>query len=58
MQRLPLVLRPEMLLRCFSFNTIRESNDDVDGWTEAPIVDLGLGGFIAMHALSTRNDDF
>lgn len=28
------------------------------GGTEAPIVDLGLGGFIAMHALSTRNDDF
>lgn len=28
------------------------------GGTEAPIVDLGLGGFIAMHALSTRNDDY
>lgn len=29
----------------------------ISGGTEAPITRMGLGGFNAMHAISTRNDD-
>jgi 3-oxoacyl-[acyl-carrier-protein] synthase II len=38
---------------------IREGRADVviSGGAEAPITHLGLGGFNALHALSTRNDD-
>ena len=38
---------------------IREGDADVilAGGAEAPIMELGVGGFCAMRALSTRNDD-
>ena len=42
-----------------SFNYIRlgKANVIVAGGAEAAIFEAGLGGFNAMHALSTRNDD-
>jgi len=42
-----------------SFNYIRMGKADimVTGGSEAAVVDSGIGGFNAMHALSTRNDD-
>ncbi|QTN38137.1 beta-ketoacyl-ACP synthase II [Cryomorphaceae bacterium] len=42
-----------------SFNYIRLGKADimVTGGSEAAVVDSGIGGFNAMHALSTRNDD-
>lgn len=41
-----------------SFRSIQHGEADimVAGGTEAPICELGLGGFCAMRALSTRND--
>lgn len=33
-----------------------EADIMVAGGTEAPVCELGIGGFCAMHALSTRND--
>lgn len=40
-------------------HAIRRGNVDVmvAGGAEAPIVDIGIAGFAAMRALSTRNDD-
>ncbi len=42
-----------------AFNLLRLGKADVilAGGSEAAITDCGLGGFTAMHALSTRNDD-
>lgn len=42
-----------------AFNLIRLGKADVfvAGGSEAPITNCGVGGFNAMHALSTRNDD-
>ncbi len=42
-----------------AFNLLRLGKADVilAGGAEAAITDCGLGGFTAMHALSTRNDD-
>ena len=42
-----------------AFNLIRlgKANVFVAGGSEAPITNCGVGGFNAMHALSTRNDD-
>lgn len=42
-----------------AFNYIRlgKANVIVAGGAEAAIFEAGLGGFNAMHALSTRNDD-
>lgn len=42
-----------------AFNLIRlgKYNVIVSGGAEAAVVECGLGGFNAMHALSTRNDD-
>ncbi len=42
-----------------AFNLIRlgKANAIVSGGAEAAIVELGVGGFNAMHALSTRNDE-
>ncbi len=42
-----------------AFNLLRLGKADVilAGGSEAAICDCGLGGFTAMHALSTRNDD-
>lgn len=42
-----------------AFNLIRLSKADmiVSGGAEAAITESGVGGFNAMHALSTRNDD-
>src|SRR3569833_2139141 len=42
-----------------SFNYIRlgKSNMFITGGSEAIIYEAGIGGFNAMHALSTRNDD-
>ncbi|MBM4153630.1 MAG: beta-ketoacyl-ACP synthase II [Lentisphaerae bacterium] len=42
-----------------SLRIIREGDADVilAGGAEAPIMELGVGGFCAMRALSTRNDD-
>ncbi|MCD8262167.1 MAG: beta-ketoacyl-ACP synthase II [Bacteroides sp.] len=42
-----------------AFNLIRlgKANAIVTGGSEAAIVEAGIGGFNAMHALSTRNDD-
>ncbi|MCE2496211.1 MAG: beta-ketoacyl-ACP synthase II [Flavobacteriales bacterium] len=42
-----------------SFNYIRMGKADimVTGGSEAAVVDSGIGGFNAMYALSTRNDD-
>ena len=42
-----------------AFNLIRlgKANVIVSGGAEAPITASGVGGFNAMHALSTRNDD-
>lgn len=42
-----------------AFNLLRlgKANVIVAGGAEAAICDCGLGGFNAMHALSTRNDD-
>ena len=42
-----------------AFNLIRlgKANIIVSGGTEAAICETGVGGFNAMHALSTRNDD-
>lgn len=42
-----------------AYNLIRlgKANIIVSGGAEAAICDCGLGGFNAMHALSTRNDD-
>jgi 3-oxoacyl-[acyl-carrier-protein] synthase II len=42
-----------------AFRIIREGDADVilAGGAEAPIMELGVGGFCAMRALSTRNDD-
>ena len=42
-----------------AFNLIRlgEANIIVSGGAEAAICETGVGGFNAMHALSTRNDD-
>ena len=42
-----------------AFNLLRLGKADiiVTGGAEAAICDCGLGGFNAMHALSTRNDD-
>ena len=42
-----------------AFNLIRLGKADaiVSGGAEAAIVEVGLGGFSAMHALSTRNDE-
>ena len=42
-----------------AFNLIRLCKADVfvAGGSEAPITNCGVGGFNAMHALSTRNDD-
>ncbi len=41
-----------------SFNLIRLGKADtiVTGGSEAAVIEIGLGGFNAMHALSTRND--
>jgi 3-oxoacyl-[acyl-carrier-protein] synthase II len=41
-----------------AFRSIRHGYQDtiIAGGTEAPICGLGVGGFIAMRALSTRND--
>jgi len=43
-----------------AFNLIRLGKTDVFvcGGSEAPITHAGVGGFNAMHALSTRNDDY
>ncbi|MDT8309557.1 MAG: beta-ketoacyl synthase N-terminal-like domain-containing protein, partial [Bacteroidales bacterium] len=43
-----------------SFNHIRLGKADVmvTGGSEMPITEASIGGFNAMHALSTRNDDF
>ena len=42
-----------------AFNYIRLGKADVvvTGGSEAAVVEAGIGGFNAMHALSTRNDD-
>ena len=42
-----------------AFNYIRLGNADmfISGGSEAIINEAGIGGFNAMHALSTRNDD-
>ncbi|MCF0198451.1 MAG: beta-ketoacyl-ACP synthase II [Bacteroidaceae bacterium] len=42
-----------------AFNLIRLGKADaiVTGGSEAAIIECGVGGFNAMHALSTRNDD-
>lgn len=42
-----------------AFNLIRMGNADVilSGGSEAAVNEPGIGGFNAMHALSTRNDD-
>lgn len=42
-----------------AFNLIRLGKADafVTGGSEAAVGDLGIGGFNAMHAISTRNDD-
>ncbi|HCQ99073.1 MAG TPA: beta-ketoacyl-[acyl-carrier-protein] synthase II, partial [Acidobacteria bacterium] len=42
-----------------AFETIRRGDADVmvAGGSEAAITPLGVGGFAAMRALSTRNDD-
>lgn len=42
-----------------AFNYIRMGKADVmlTGGSEAAVVEAGIGGFNAMHALSTRNDD-
>ena len=42
-----------------AFNLIRlgKANVFIAGGSEAPITNCGVGGFNAMHALSTRNDD-
>lgn len=42
-----------------AFNLIRlgKANMIVSGGAEAVITDPGLGGFVSMHALSTRNDE-
>jgi len=42
-----------------AMNYIRLGKADVivTGGSEAPVVEAGVGGFNAMHALSTRNDD-
>lgn len=42
-----------------AFRNIRDGYQDavIAGGTEAPLCGLGIGGFIAMRALSTRNDD-
>ena len=42
-----------------AFNLIRlgKANIIVSGGAEAAVCDCGVGGFNAMHALSTRNDD-
>ncbi len=42
-----------------AFNLIRLGKADiiVSGGSEAVITDPGLGGFVSMHALSTRNDE-
>ena len=46
---------------CFyaAANHIRRGEADVmmDGGTEAPILPIGIGGFVACRALSQRNDD-
>jgi 3-oxoacyl-[acyl-carrier-protein] synthase II len=44
---------------CDAFHTIERGDADVmiTGGTEACITGMGLGGFIAARALSTRNDD-
>lgn len=43
-----------------AFDQIRLGRADImiTGGAEAPITASGIGGFNAMHALSTRNDDF
>ncbi len=43
-----------------AYDTIRLGKADiiVSGGAEAPIVESGVGGFSALKALSTRNDDF
>ena len=43
----------------YAFNLIRlgKANIIVSGGAEAAICECGVGGFNAMHALSTRNDD-
>ena len=42
-----------------SYNYIRLGKDDafVTGGSEAAITNVGVGGFNALHAISTRNDD-
>lgn len=42
-----------------SYNYIKNNNYDVfiTGGSEASITEMGLGGFNALHALSTRNED-
>jgi len=42
-----------------SFNYIRLGQADIiiTGGSEAAVIDAGIGGFNALHALSTRNDD-
>ena len=44
---------------CAAFNLIRLGKADmiISGGAEAAITESGVGGFNAMHALSTRNDD-
>ncbi|KAJ0548823.1 putative beta-ketoacyl-[acyl-carrier-protein] synthase I [Helianthus annuus] len=37
--------------------TIREADMMIAGGTEAAIIPIGLGGFVACRALSQRNDD-
>lgn len=42
-----------------AFNTIRAGKADVmiTGGSEAPVVEVSVGGFTAMHAMSNRNDE-
>ena len=43
--------------RCFNLIRLGKANIIVSGGAEAAICECGVGGFNAMHALSTRNDD-
>ena len=48
---------PNALADAFNLIRLGKANVIVSGGAEAAIIPCGVGGFNAMHALSTRNDD-
>ncbi|MDO9511327.1 MAG: beta-ketoacyl-ACP synthase II [Bacteroidales bacterium] len=46
------------LIDAYNYIRLGKANVFVTGGSEAAVNEAGIGGFNAMHALSTRNDDF